>query len=332
MVGSDAAGEQIIGELVGNGVETSGILVRPGSSPFTYVIVDSSSSTRTCLHTPGVCGELLESDFSPQSEFLESDASLPSETNNGLLEDLISRAWLLHCDSRHTAAAVVAATRANEKATLVSIDIEKERAHVNRLLPLCDIIFTNSTFPATQLPTAPPNSIGAAVDASVPGLDAIQNMARAHEHLLEVFPRARIIVSTLGAYGAVATVRRIEDAQLSAATASKLPSWPIGAKDAAGPLPLRVESLPPGRLGSSLRCPAWASTEKSIEVVDTTGAGDAFIGGFIHAILSDHSPTTALVMGSYVAGRKVLARGARGGLPSLEELQAAVCSEAKVGL
>jgi sugar/nucleoside kinase (ribokinase family) len=42
-----------------------------------------------------------------------------------------------------------------------------------------------------------------------------------------------------------------------------------------------------GRDYTVLRCSAWPVPGESI--VDTTGAGDAFIGGFIAAFLNDYS-------------------------------------------
>jgi len=52
-VGDDADGSHIIAELNGSGVNTSAVVTREGASPFTYVLVDNSTSTRTCIHTPG---------------------------------------------------------------------------------------------------------------------------------------------------------------------------------------------------------------------------------------------------------------------------------------
>jgi hypothetical protein len=53
-------------------------------------------------------------------------------------------------------------------------------------------------------------------------------------------------------------------------------------------------------------------------VVDTTGSGDAFIGGYLMANLASqvNDPTQfALSLGSWVAGRKVAGPGARSALP-----------------
>lgn len=73
-----------------------------------------------------------------------------------------------------------------------------------------------------------------------------------------------------------------------------------------------------------------------LNIVDTTGAGDAFIGGYLMAMISCHtkkenvdtdrgneindenedSTAFALAMGSYVGGRKLEGPGARSALPT----------------
>lgn len=53
-VADDAQGRGILEELKADGVDTSFFIVSPdGNSPFTYVIVDNKTKTRTCIHTPG---------------------------------------------------------------------------------------------------------------------------------------------------------------------------------------------------------------------------------------------------------------------------------------
>jgi len=53
-VANDAQGRNILSELQADGIDTSYILVaEDGNSPFTYIIVDQQTKTRTCIHTPG---------------------------------------------------------------------------------------------------------------------------------------------------------------------------------------------------------------------------------------------------------------------------------------
>lgn len=55
-------------------------------------------------------------------------------------------------------------------------------------------------------------------------------------------------------------------------------------------------------------------------VVDTTGAGDAFNGGFLHGLLNGMDLLDAGRMGSIVAGLKVRGRGALTAMPTREEV------------
>ena len=51
-------------------------------------------------------------------------------------------------------------------------------------------------------------------------------------------------------------------------------------------------------------------------VVDTTGAGDAFSGAFLHGLLTGMGPRDAALLGTVAAGLKVRGRGALTTLPS----------------
>lgn len=57
-------------------------------------------------------------------------------------------------------------------------------------------------------------------------------------------------------------------------------------------------------------------------VVDTTGAGDAFNGGFAAALAQGQAPLAAVRFGSALAGLSVTRRGAAASMPTLAEVQA----------
>ncbi|XP_014620974.1 ribokinase isoform X2 [Glycine max] len=62
----------------------------------------------------------------------------------------------------------------------------------------------------------------------------------------------------------------------------------------------------------------YVETAESIpplELVDTTGAGDAFIGAVIYAICAKITPETMISFAANVAGAKCRDLGARSGLP-----------------
>ncbi|MEM1544277.1 MAG: carbohydrate kinase family protein [Candidatus Bathyarchaeia archaeon] len=57
-----------------------------------------------------------------------------------------------------------------------------------------------------------------------------------------------------------------------------------------------------------------------VEVVDTTGAGDAFCAGFIYGLLRGKSLRECGILGNFVASRCLTKMGARDGLPRLADL------------
>lgn len=57
-----------------------------------------------------------------------------------------------------------------------------------------------------------------------------------------------------------------------------------------------------------------------VNVVDTTGAGDAFCAGFIYGLLRGKSLKDCGVLGNFVASRCLTKMGARDGLPRIDEL------------
>jgi sulfofructose kinase len=59
-----------------------------------------------------------------------------------------------------------------------------------------------------------------------------------------------------------------------------------------------------------------------VNAVDTTGAGDVFRGGFIHALLAGRSPGEILRFANAAAAVSCTRRGAMNGAPSLDEVMA----------
>jgi ribokinase len=58
-----------------------------------------------------------------------------------------------------------------------------------------------------------------------------------------------------------------------------------------------------------------------VDVVDTTGAGDAFCAGFLYGLVNDKSLLECGTLGNFVASRCVMKMGAREGLPVAEDLK-----------
>jgi ribokinase len=58
-----------------------------------------------------------------------------------------------------------------------------------------------------------------------------------------------------------------------------------------------------------------------VDVVDTTGAGDAFCAGFLYGLMKNKSLYDCGRIGNYVASRCITVMGARTGLPKLRDLE-----------
>jgi len=218
-LGDDANACAVIAELEGEGVQTQLCKKQKGlDTPFTYIIVDESSATRTCIHTP-IREEVQASEVC--AEWLDDVA-------------------LLHSDSRHTRAAITLARLAVERSIPVVVDAEKPRPHFDELLPLVDVVCTNSRFPALYAPEK--HSL--------------------EEQMLSILlaGRAHTVVTTLGAQGSMLLRRASDEGQtVSAAALQQSPD-----------ILSYSEWKAPGGEGTFhvWRCAAWPPSS----IVDPTGA------------------------------------------------------------
>ena len=85
---------------------------------------------------------------------------------------------------------------------------------------------------------------------------------------------------------------------------------------------IEIVAVKLGSAGSYVTNGAESYLVKSFdaEVVDTTGAGDAFCAGFITGLLNEESLFDCARIGNFVASRKITKFGARAGLPYLKDL------------
>jgi ribokinase len=63
-----------------------------------------------------------------------------------------------------------------------------------------------------------------------------------------------------------------------------------------------------------------------VQLVDTTGAGDAFNAGFLYGLLHERTLVECGRLGNFVASRCVMKMGAREGLPSKKEITTVLAS------
>ena len=68
--------------------------------------------------------------------------------------------------------------------------------------------------------------------------------------------------------------------------------------------------------GSLVKCPA-----PQLTAVDTTGAGDSFVGSFAYALAKGDDPATAMSFGVKVASRSVTKKGAQSSYPDQAEIK-----------
>ncbi|KAI6694518.1 hypothetical protein NL676_022228 [Syzygium grande] len=138
-IANDVHGKSLLEELTVDGLDTSFLMVtEDGQTPFSYVIVDQSMRTRTCIFTPG----------SPLMKPADVSPSL-----NSALEG----ARFIYFDARYTDTAIVVAEEAARQNITILLDAEKKRPGLDDLLDLSDYVICSAKFPQawTEAPSMP---------------------------------------------------------------------------------------------------------------------------------------------------------------------------------
>jgi len=332
-IGDDSHGALVRRDFAAAGVDTSEVVVASDGAPtlLVYVIADQQTATRTCIAAPP------KAEVEPHEVLAKRDA-------------LLDGAALVHLDSRHTAAAVALAAEANRRGVPVAVDVEKDRPpHLQTLLPLCDLVFTNESFPVAFF--------GSGEDGDGDGDedDSSDDMLRTLRSMTRFFgpgSRTSVVVTTRGEHGALLVRKRGTPPSPSSSSSSTQSSRPPttsckGAVDRqlvnalCGPLNVQRHvlagsqtlQLRPAAASSGtddpdsdadaaydvLSCSAWPLQPG--DLVDSTGAGDAFIGGFLSAWVTGlGDDASCLALATTVAAAKLRKKGAREGLPTAEEV------------
>jgi len=124
-VGDDMYGSFIVGELGRFGVDNTHIEVVPGRSFHSFVLLNRSSSSRTCIWNRG-------------------EAVPPTEKNVDL--NVLKQAKYLHLDGHQLECAIYAAEKAREFGVTVSLDAGGTYPGIERLLPLVDVLIPSEEF------------------------------------------------------------------------------------------------------------------------------------------------------------------------------------------
>ncbi|KNC82502.1 hypothetical protein SARC_05202 [Sphaeroforma arctica JP610] len=308
-IGQDANGALVRDELIKEGICVDHVYIRDYlQTPLTYIIVDQSASTRTCIHSPAAEGVLC-GDLYPGA--------------------ILKNATMCILDTRHTEAAIMLAKAAQQRCIPVLLDVERERDGLQDLIPLADYLVTNTAYPQLYNPTS-------------------NNRVEAMCSLL-LESNAKMVITTLGSAGSVLVVRKSECTSEVSEGCEEIYGLKVTStfihvtadesrryvdmsntkhtasnNNNTSTNTFTSETVPAStsHTASTLEC-IYVIECPAVEVeqvVDTTGAGDAFIGGIVYGLSARLTPAHMLVVAANVAGKKIGEMGARNGLPTWQEL------------
>lgn len=327
-VGDDSIGAQLVQELLEAGVDVTSPLFRYGergtTTSFTTVIVSDTEFTRTCMHTPGTCGGLTLDDLAHVD-----------------MDDVFSDHVVhVHSDGRYADVSIVLAREARRRGISVSVDPEKDRFsnEQDELLELATTIILNAhemedywqrrtvmlEEKHCRAPLAKPTVIFSRTNHSgVIGVtdSILANCIRPSSFYIRWMGKAQIerdIVITKGSLGALhVQPESFQDFE-----------------EGDGGATLSIESRHDGTLSidytesdgtfhtrTHYRVQS-CGVLTNVAVVDTTGAGDAFLGGYLLVKTCTTTATcvSAINFGSWVAGKKLEGPGARMTLPRASQV------------
>ena len=319
-IGDDAAGDDIISILSKEGCtfDTTNVL-RGGTSPSTYIICvkdeTNDDPTRTCIHTPSN-QPLISSEV--------SDADI-----DALFASSSRQIGLAYFDGRLTDVALRIAKKAHALGIKILVEAERLRGDdLDALLKLADFCVCSKSYPQAKHPNA---SFGT----------ALTEMANS-----TLSERCQLLIATLGSRGSVALLFDNND-DIQNATAlvrdvdeiiEEMESTFQSGKHSDESGTPHSSSSPSSKyipehalvsdkiynLNGSGKCARVAfqpaSRISSADMVDTTGAGDAFIGTMAKGLSCSADILKTLRLATFVAAQKCLQVGARAGLPFRDEV------------
>ncbi|RDX61615.1 Ribokinase, partial [Mucuna pruriens] len=318
-VSNDAPGKAMLEELQAEGVDTSFFVVsKEGTTPFSYIIVDNQAKTRTCIFTPG------------------DPPMVPEDLSRANLLSALDGARVVYFDARMPDSALVIAQEAFRQNIPILIDAERPREGLDDLLSLTDyvkIFHRQVTHTITSRILEYHKNLGLvspllACSYVVLFLDSnawteASSIPRALVSIILRLPRLKFVIVTLGKDGCIMLEKCVDD-EGSHLEEMDIDSCLIslkGRKDDSTAMPTCIASsitkFRAEGVGSVCGRLYFGTSEKipPSELIDTTGAGDAFVGALLYAICTNLSLEKMLPFASYVAAANCRALGARSGLP-----------------
>ncbi|KAH0643956.1 hypothetical protein KY290_035428 [Solanum tuberosum] len=318
-VADDSQGKRILNELEADGIDTS------------FIVVSQPQKTRTSIYTPGY--PPMVADDLPYSS----------------LSSALDGARLVYTDGALHEVALIVAQEAHQRSIPIVIDAERKIEGLDELLHLATYIVCSTRFPqasyffcriVSQIWTEAPSLAGGLIS------------------ILLKLPSAKFVIATLGEDGCIMLERAetgdiqpevdidglFEKMKQSIDTTSTLLTFKTSDFIYVFGLTKCLELLflyfisfksqlfiwkcPFRMLQSCTRkglglcgrlLVGTAEKIPSLEIVDTTGAGDAFVGAVLYSLCANFPPEKMLMFASQVAAIGCRALGARAGLPHLTD-------------
>ncbi|XP_062079448.1 uncharacterized protein LOC133783843 [Humulus lupulus] len=283
-VADDSQGKRLLEELEDDGVDTSFFAVAKGGiSPFTYIIVDDQTNTRTCIHTSG---------YPPMK---------PDDLSQSSVQSLVDGARIAYFDGRFHESALLVAQEAARRDIPILVDAERVREGLDDLLELstyvvCSVKFPKSWSGAPSVPTALVS-------------------------MLLKLPKLKFVIVTLGEEGCIMIERSVNEVPNKEVDVESLLESLKQKNDGTTMFPTcissSVENIRANGIGTVSGRLLLGTAEKipPSELIDSTGAGDSFIGAVLYALCANMPVEKMLPFAAIVAGACCRGLGARTGLP-----------------
>jgi len=245
--------------------------------------VDSKTKTRTCIYNP--CGDLLLDEVNP----------------NIILQNID----LVLFDGKHSVTAYEVAKEARNRSIFTILDAEIECLNspkFSELFSLCNLIKCGEFFPLQ--------------------FTGKGDLLEAMEHLLTIGDMKTSIITTRGSWGSILIKRG--SVSSSQGTVSSFKELENEVKNI-------IATDCSVQVSYQLKPHKWSPNKPTIviystcfpldpkRIIDSTGAGDAYLGSLAYSVWKKHSEDKMLSLASFISSMKCTDTGIKG-IPRLSEI------------